>query len=160
MKNKKFLRPLLLTAVLLILFVPASYAASGNKKLLLFAKNPATWTIIKGGASGKMVYHETTGAFTLSAAGLQPRSSYALIRLDEAALTADILSRSSSDGQGRLSLNGTWRTWVGKFWVVCGDDVTGKPGEAGKLKTWRPDRYLFEEKLLGITCLCPEPEEP
>ncbi len=149
-----------LTLLFCALSVMAGHAASGKKKLLLFAKNPATWAIVKGGPSGKIIYHEATGVYSLAAAGLQPRSSYALIRVDEGIPKAEILSRGTSDGQGRLELTGNWRTWTRKFWVVSGEDVVGKTGENGTLKAWHPERYLFEEKPLGIACACPEPEEP
>ncbi len=154
-------RRVLIIAVLLSAFSMTVCGADvGTKKLLLFAKNPATWVIVKGGAAGTMIYRETTGAFSLTAVGLAPRSFYAVIRPDEAAHRAEILSRGMSDGLGRLVLAGTWHNWAGKFWVVSGDDVTGRVGEAGTLKAWRPDRYLFEEKPLGIACGCPETEEP
>ncbi len=160
MKNKKLSHRMRLTAYLLILSVVVCHAASGKKKLLLFAKNPATWAIVKGGPAGKMVYHEASGVYFLSAAGLPPRSSYALIRVDEGVPHAEILSRGTSDAQGRLELTGSWRSWTRKFWVVSGEDVVGKTGENGTLKAWHPERYLFEEKPLGIPCACPEPEEP
>jgi len=133
---------------------------SCKKKLLLFAKNPADWAIVKGGGSGKLIYREATGAFTLNAAGLQPRSPYALIRYSDAPPRADILARGMSDECGRLVLAGVWRNWTRKFWLVSGEDVAGSVGEAGSPRAWRPDRYLFEEKPLGIACVCPEPEEP
>lgn len=133
---------------------------SGKKKLLLFAKNPADWSIIKGGAGGALVYREATGAFTLNAEGLHPRSSYALVRYSDAPPRAEILARGGSDERGRLKLSGTWRNWTEKFWLVSGEDVAGNVGEAGSLRAWRPGRYLFEEKPLGIPCVCPEPEEP
>ena len=44
-----------------------SATGSGKKKLRLFAKNPTTWSIVKGGANGALVYREATGAFTLNA---------------------------------------------------------------------------------------------
>jgi hypothetical protein len=55
-----------------------------------------------------------------------------------------------SDERGRLKLTGVWRNWTRKFWLVSGEDVIGKVGEVGSLRAWRPDRYLFEEKLLGV----------
>jgi hypothetical protein len=133
---------------------------TGKKKLLLFAKNPATWTIIKNGGSGKMVYRASTGAFTLNAVKLRSHASYALVRYADAPPKVDILARGKSDGQGRLALSGTWRDWTKKFWLVSGEDVRGKVGEAGTLAAWHPERYLFEEKQLGIPCDCPEPDEP
>jgi hypothetical protein len=133
---------------------------SGKKKLLLFAKNPATWAIVKGGATGKLIYREKNGVFVLNAAGLLPRSAYALVRYADVPPQVDILARGESDHRGNLELRGVWRTWMKKFWVVPGEDAVGKAGEAGSLRAWRPDRYLFEEKQLGIPCDCPEPEEP
>ncbi|MDD2539774.1 MAG: hypothetical protein PHH28_01870, partial [Desulfuromonadaceae bacterium] len=64
MKAKHILHIQALTALLLMLTVVACYSASGKKKLLLFTKNPATWAIVKNGASGKMSYHESTGSFS------------------------------------------------------------------------------------------------
>jgi hypothetical protein len=153
-------RAVVLSVLLCVLSVMGCHAASGKKKLRLLAKNPATWAIVKGGPGGEMIYHEVTGVYSLAAAGLQPRSSYALVRVDEGVPKAEILSRGMSNGQGRLELNGSWRNWTRKFWVVSGDDVVGKTGENGSLKAWHPERYLFEEKPLGIACACPEPEEP
>ena len=163
---------LLVRALVLLLILPAVFcgaadnrprpllARSGNKKLLLFAKNPATWAIIKGGANGRLSYRESTGAFTLTAAGLNPRSSYALVRYADAPPGAEILAKGVSDERGRLGLTGAWRNWTKKFWLVSGEDVAGSVGEAGTLRAWRPDRYLFEEKPLGVACACPDPEEP
>jgi hypothetical protein len=129
--------------------------ASGKKKLLLFAKNPTTWAIIKNRGTGKLIYREATGVFTLNAAGLRPLSSYALIRYADAPPRAEILSKGVSDKSGNLELTGVWRDWTRKFWLVSGEDVAGNVGEAGSMRAWRPDRYLFEEKQLGIACTCP-----
>jgi len=131
-----------------------------KRKLLLFAKNPATWSIVKGGGSGKVIYREATGDFTLNAAELIPRSPYALVRLVDAPPRSEIVARGTSDEHGRLELSGNWRTWRNKFWLVSGEDVAGSVGGAGTLRAWRPERYLFEEKPLGIACACPEPDEP
>jgi hypothetical protein len=139
---------------------PKASFGSGKKRLLLFAKNPATWEIVKNGAGGKLVYREATGNFTLSAAGLQPHAAYALVRYADAPPTGEILARGVSDNHGSLELKGVWKNWTRKFWLVAGEDVAGRVGETGSLLAWRPDRYLFEEKPLGISCACPEPEEP
>jgi hypothetical protein len=135
-------------------------SGSGKRKLLLFAKNPSTWAIVSNGAQGKLVYREASGTFTLTATGLQPRSPYALVRYADSPPNGDIVARGRSDEHGALELSGIWKNWTKKFWVVAGDDVTGSVGEHGTLKVWRPDRYLFEEKPLGIVCNCPEAEEP
>ncbi|TGU70754.1 hypothetical protein E4633_17320 [Geomonas terrae] len=153
-------RPMLLPAALLFLLAGTAAAVSGEKRLLLFAKNPATWSIVKGGAQGKLSYRESGGSFTLTASGLVPRSSYALVRYLEAPARGEVVARGTSDAEGMLVLRGSWRVWVGKFWVVSGDDVSGAPGAAAIPRRWRPERYLFEEKPLGVPCACPEPEEP
>ncbi len=106
-----------------------------------------------------LVYREATGTFTLSATGLHARSSYALVRYADAPPKAEILARGISDAHGTLEINGIWKNWTKKFWVVPGEDVAGTVGENGSLKAWHPEKYLFEEKPLGIPCNCPEPEE-
>jgi len=146
-------------ALLTLLALPAQ-AAGAKKKLLLFAKDPLTWSIVRGGGSGRLTYREGNGSYTLQAAGLQPRSSYALIRYEDAPPRGEVLARGVSDGEGRLELHGTWRNWTSKFWLVSGEDVGGGVGSAASLRAWHPERYLFEEKPLGVPCDCPEPEEP
>ena len=137
-----------------------SPSGGGKRKLLLFTKNPSNWSTVKNGAHGTLVFREATGNFTLTATGLMPRSSYALVRYADAPPNGDIVARGQSNELGTLELNGIWKNWTKKFWVVAGDDVTGSVGSSGTLTAWRPDRYLFEEKPLGIVCNCPEPEEP
>jgi hypothetical protein len=132
--------------------------ACGTGKLLLFTKNPSSWRIIKGGASGKLIYREKNGTFTLTASGLLPRSSYALIRCADAPPHAEILVRGTSDQHGLLTSQGVWKNWTRKFWLVSGEDVSGNAGDKGSFRAWRPERYLFEEKQLGIACPCPETE--
>ena len=134
--------------------------STGKKKLLLFAKNPATWKIVRGRGNGKMVYHAASGAFTLNASGLRSGTAYTLVRYADEAPKVELLAGGESDRQGRLRLAGTWRDWTKKFWLVTTKDVQGTAGMAGTLTAWHPERYLFEEKPLGISCDCPEPDEP
>jgi len=160
MNNQKVSYALLLSVFLLILPVSICYAATGKKKLLLFAKNPATWAIIKGGATGTLVYREANGTFALNATGLRPRSSYTLIRYADTPPLVDILATKTTDTGGNLEMSGGWHNWTKKFWLVPTEDVKGSTGTVGSLTAWRPERYLFEEKPLGIDCVCPEREEP
>lgn len=138
---------------------PETKAVRGNKQLLLYAKNPSTWKIVKTGAGGKMIYNESTGAFTFKASGLSPRAAYALIRYADAPPGAEILARGVSDDRGSLEMAGVWRNWARKFWLVSGEDVVGGAGKAGSLCAWRPDRYLFEEKPLGLDGVSLKPKE-
>lgn len=160
MKTRRILHIQVLAALLVMLTAVAGYSASGKKKLLLFAKNPATWGIVKNGAIGTMVYSESTSAFSLTATGVLPRSSYTLVRYADVPPQVEILATKASDASGKLELSGVWRNWTKKFWLVPSEDVKGKIGTVGTLANWRPERYLFEEKPLGIVCQCPEPEEP
>lgn len=139
---------------------PKTPVSTGKKKLLLFAKNSSTWKIVKGGGSGKMVYHAASGAFTLKASGLHPRTSYTFIRYADDPSKVDILAKKTSNERGKLELAGNWHDWTKKFWLVPTEDVKGNVGATGTMIAWRPERYLFEEKPLGIACLCPEPDEP
>lgn len=139
---------------------PQPPAPGGKKKLLLFAKDPATWAIAGSGGRGTLLYREAAAAFRLTASGLQRQSAYALVRYADAPPAVDILARGTSSEQGTLQLAGSWRNWTKKFWLVSGDDVVGSVGSSGSLRAWRPERYLFEEKQLGVPCSCPEPEEP
>lgn len=132
----------------------------GKKKLQLFAKNPSTWTIIKGGATGSIIYREATGEFTLNAIGLRPRAPYALVRFAADPPIVEILTKGVSDDLGKLELRGTWHNWTRKFWLVTGEDVEGRIGESGKMLAWHPDRYLFEEKKLGVANAFTETEVP
>ncbi len=167
MKNRKrrLLQVSIAVSLLLLSSVLGSGAAertacgkdiAGTKRLLLFAKNPSSWKIIKGGAKGIMIYREETGKFTLTANGLSPRSPYAIVRYAGTPPTVEILIRGASDDRGKIGLSGSWGNWTGKFWLVAGDDVEG--GSAGRLINWRPRRYLFEEKPLGGACARREPE--
>jgi hypothetical protein len=168
MKKQRLVHILHLTVLLLALSgmvcnasepVPKAAVSGGKKKLLLFAKKPSTWAIVKGGANGKLIYDESAGTFTLKAAGLMPHTSYTLVRYADTPPHVEILAARESDKLGKLELSGVWRNWSKKFWLVSSEDVKGKAGNAGVLTTWRPERYLFEEKPLGIDCVCPEPEE-
>jgi hypothetical protein len=169
MEKQRLLHILLVSVLLLTLSGMVCHAAEpgrkaavsgGKKKLLLFAKNPSTWFIVKEGANGKLIYHESSGIFTLNAAGLMPLRSYTFVRYADTPPQVEILAARESDKLGRLELSGIWHNWTKKFWLVSSEDVKGKAGKAGVLTAWHPDRYLFEEKLLGIDCICPEPEEP
>lgn len=160
MNNKNALHILLLAALFLTLSTMPCTAGSGKKKLLLFAKSPADWSVVKNGGNGKLVYHQVKGAFTLNAAGLHAHAAYALIRYADDPPKAEILAKGTSDNRGRLELSGVWKNWTKKFWLVAGEDLDGRVGSIGRLIAWRPDRYLFEEKQLGIPCNCPEPKEP
>jgi hypothetical protein len=148
-------RPLAASLVLLAALAaqasPQKPVDAFPKTLLMFAKNPSTWSIVSKGAHGKLIYRDS-GAFNLTASRLSPRSAYALIRFSDPPPRGEIIARGTSDARGILVLHGEWRNWSKKFWLLAGEDVSGAPGEVATLKAWHPERYLFEEKELGVPC--------
>lgn len=117
------------------------------KILALFSKDPATWKVVASGARGTLSYHEETGQFTLDAIKLQPLREYALIRLSDVPPYGRLLVEGSSDQTGQLHLQGVWKEWSKKFWLVLSSDII-KSGTGLYPKAWHPEQYLFEEKIL------------
>jgi len=122
-------------------------------RLNLFAKNPATWQIIEGGATGEITICRTTGSFRLKAVGLHPYTEYALVRYQGRPPFGQVLMRIITDKDGTVTSAGSWKQWTGKFWLVLGKDLKGYPdkfktGMQDKLKAWRPAEYLFESEEL------------
>lgn len=142
---------------------PAGKAGGGSrgteKVLTLHAKNPETWQIVPGGASGTLTYVEAAGTFAFTGRQLSPDTEYVLVRHADAPPAGEIVARGRSDRSGHLRLNGRWHDWAGKFWLVPGSDVAVAAGahagpQPGRLIAWHPERYLFEYKILGIPCDC------
>ena len=127
----------------------------GQRRLSLFAKNPATWRIIEGGPRGTLSFDREGGAFTFVAGRLRPNTGYLLVRHTDGASSGDLLATGTSGRTGDLRLSGTWREWSGKIWLVPAADVSVS-GRRGTLLAWRPEQILFEEKVLGIPCECDE----
>lgn len=151
-------RALFSALVAMLIAVPTCVAAgpaSGEKTLLLYAKNPATWRIVEAGGAGRLRYAETTGRFSFAAWGLAAETEYALVRHADDPASGRILARGVSDRQGALQLSGSWQDWTQKFWLVPAADLTLQ-GDRARLTNWHPERYLFENKLLGIPCDCDE----
>ncbi|NTU59474.1 MAG: hypothetical protein HGA98_00265 [Deltaproteobacteria bacterium] len=128
--------------------------AEGPKTLALHAKDPRTWAILPRGAGGRLAYDETAGTFTLVAQRLEPNTAYALVRSADGAATGDLLGWGRSGAGGELRLTGSWSDWTAKFWLVLGGDVEEVGARGARLTAWHPERYLFEEKVLGIDCGC------
>lgn len=130
-----------------------------EQALLLQAKDPVTWRIVPGGASGTLSYNAALGSFSFSAQRLSRQTEYLLVRYADAPPHGQILARGRTDHVGSLSLKGTWQDWTRKFWLVPGSDVVVETGggdqpQRGRLIAWHPERYLFEDKILGISCAC------
>ncbi len=160
----------LLVGALLCCFLPAVAARAAGPvagqgaepakrpslgKLLLLAKDPVTWKPIAGGAAGTLSYREQNGEFVFAAGGLAPSTGYALVRYGDLPDKADLLAEGKSDREGALRLAGVWTQWTKKIWLVLRADLA-RSGNQATATAWRPERYLFEEKELGIPCVCEE----
>lgn len=124
-------------------------------KLHLFAKNPADWKIIPGGARGTLIFHEDTGEFTFRGGKLEPLTGYTLVRYANAPPFADLIAEGRTDRAGELLLTGSWNRWTKKIWLVQSRDLTRSQNQV-QATAWHPERYLFEEKELGLPCACKE----
>ncbi len=120
--------------------------------LLLYPKNPHTWEIVPDNAGALLNYSREDNIFSLSAHMLEPDTRYALLQHEASYPPGNgyIVASGISDSRGNVQLQGRWKRWKGKFWIVPLDDVKGQPHDAelAQLKNWNPERYLFEEREL------------
>lgn len=154
------------------LFLWASPALAGKSgpagksnvaHLYLYEKNPSDWSIVDGGAWGKMAYNLAgpTFDYVFNGHGLAPNTEYSLIYYADSwpgnnpgALVA---SGVSNDG-GNIHLSGSPdlnmdlpgaadANYPGgaKIWLVLSSDY-----DAGltKMTGWNPAEYLFEYDLI------------
>ena len=160
--------PLISCMIFLVLFISAGVRSENQTipclcneldqkaadwRLYLYAKDPATWQVIKGGAWAELTINRPSGKFTLAAHGLLPKTEYALVRNAGQAPEGQVLARIFTDRRGDFRATGVWREWKEKFWVVLGKDLQGnphdfKPGMRAVLKDWHPQQYLFESEIL------------
>jgi len=143
-------------AVLCCVFSAPAIQAAGKqplpqRTLTLYAKDPCTWKIRPGGAQGTLTYNEQTGQFSFTARKLKPFRGYVLVRNAGTPPTGDLLAQGTTNKAGELRLSGNWHDWTGKIWLVSGNDLTSS-GTRVTLIDWRPEQYLFEEKVLGVLC--------
>jgi hypothetical protein len=124
---------------------------SPQRTLALYAKDPATWKIRPDGTQGILTFNGQTGQFSFAARKLEPLRNYVLVRNGGAPPSGELLARGTTNKTGELRLSGSWHDWTGKIWLVSGNDLTCS-GNRVTLIAWHPERYLFEEKELGVAC--------
>lgn len=131
-------------------------------QLYLVEKDSVTWTIVEGGAWGKMTYNKATGDFVFNGHLLDAGVSYTLINfarvVSEWPATINVLgSAATAIGDGEVHIAGNYpyaslgfdTTPVTgsdkgyKIWLVLSSDIV-----AGKLSGWTPTEYLFESALI------------
>lgn len=120
--------------------------------LYLYSKDPHTWEIRPSGARARLEFSRVDNTFNLRAHALKRETPYVLIQYESCYPrgTGYIMKLGVSDTRGDLHLQGQWRRWKGKFWLVPQTDVSGQPDDAelDQLKSWNPKAYLFEGRVL------------
>lgn len=127
--------------------------AADRSRLLLYAKHPATWKIVAGGARAEILFERSSGCYAIRAVGLVANTRYVLARVDSASRSGELLGMATTDRQGNLHFSGRWHHWCGRFWLVTDADIRALPlpapvGARLQLKAWHPAAYLFESEVL------------
>ena len=138
---------------------PSAPAGNSNEAhLYLYEKDPSDWSIVDGGAWGKMVYNLSgpTFDFVFNGKGLNAGVDYSLIYYKDPwpGTPATCLASGVANGGGNVHLAGSVElnhdlkdsgvasdgTDGAKIWLVQSSDVNCGTG----LTAWNPTEYLFE----------------
>jgi len=133
--------------------------------LYLYAKNPADWSIVAGGAWGKMTYNLSGPEFAVvfNGHGLQANTNYSLIYYADpwpGNHPGALIASGTTNGGGEINLvnsvnlgmnlpgAGDANTTGAKIWLVLSDDYDASNT---KMIAWNPTEYLFENNLITYT---------
>ena len=157
-----------LTAALVLLSLMAAPVLAGKHggagksnvaHLYLYEKDPSDWTIVAGGAWGKMKYNlaGSTLNFVFNGHGLEVDAEYSLIYYPDPWPGTGLicLGSGTANGEGNVHIKGSVDTGdlpaeadenVGaKVWLVLSGDVDCVNGA---MIGWNPTEYLFEYDLI------------
>ena len=143
---------ILFSIIALSLISMSGYASAtsdlSDKKvnfLRLYEKNPTDWSIVKGGAWGKMIINGSR--FVFLGHKLQPKTDYTLIRYTDPWPGSPVcLASKTSNGGGNVTIGGAMENGGPKVWLVKSEDVDCD----NKMTGWNPTEYLFENNLIQI----------
>ena len=146
--------------------ISEAYAKSETGHIYLYQKDPSNWTVVEGGAWGKLTYRRKGDAFEFVFNGhkLQPNTDYKLIYYADPwpgkGLNGDnscggCLAVGTTNNGGNIHLAGTYYGCLphpedeqplggAKIWLVLASDYSDNPG----MKAWNPDEYLFENNVI------------
>ena len=123
--------------------------------LYLYEKDPSDWTIVEGGAWGKLIYWPIAKEFKYNFSGskLEKGMNYSLIYYPDPWPGNNLICLGFGTGNryGRVYIKGSVDTGTltdAKIWLVKSDDVDC---EARKMINWNPTEYLFENNLITYT---------
>ncbi len=171
MKKLLILAVAALFAITMTSVVAASSGPSGpagksnNANLYLYEKNPSTWSIVEGGAWGKMTYRVSgaTFDFVFNGHGLDASTGFSLIYYADGwpgNHPGALIAAGATDSLGDIHLRDSVNlgidlptppdTNVGgynaKIWLVLSSDYNSS---TKSMTVWNPAAYLFESE--GIT---------
>ncbi|MCU0653482.1 MAG: hypothetical protein MUD10_04445 [Candidatus Pacebacteria bacterium] len=147
---------------------PTAPAGKSNTgQLYLYEKNPADWTVVDGGAWGKMTYKLSGPAFdyVFNGHGLVPGGDYTLIYYPDKAGNpwprTDVicLGQGLANNGGNAHIANAVDTTTSlpsaadinagaKIWLV---ESAAVDCAAGVMSGWNPTEYLFEGDLINFT---------
>lgn len=138
---------------------------SNQAHLYLYEKNPSDWSIVDGGAWGKMTYNQSGPAFdyVFNGHGLVPDNKYTLIYYPDPwpGTNLQCLGNGTANGGGNVNISGVVNTGSlpipaddnypggAKIWLVESTDV--KCDATSGMIGWSPTEYLFENNLINFT---------
>jgi len=125
--------------------------------LYLHEKDPSDWSIVEGGAWGKMKYNleGSTFDFVFNAHGLDAGVEYTLIYYPDPwpGTGLKCLGSAEANGGGNVHIGGSVDTGDlpiaadtnagAKIWLVLSSDYDGS-----EMTAWNPTEYLFEINLI------------
>jgi len=111
----------------------------GTQHLELYEKDPVTWEVVEGGASGRLTFSDR---FVFNGHGLEPATDYTLIRYEDLWPGNPVcLASGISNNGGNVHLSGEMLDGGSKVWLVLSGDVDCVNRE---MVGWNPSEYLFE----------------
>jgi len=120
--------------------------------LYLYEKDPNDWSIVDGGAWGKMKYNLSGDEFdfVFNGHGLEPGLEYTLIYYPDPWPGAGLICLGSGtvNEEGDIHIaesEDTGSLEDAKIWLVLSDDVDCENAE---MTGWTPEEYLFEDDVI------------
>lgn len=169
-KIRSLIAALIVTAVIVSVALAAGPSAPAGKSntahLYLYEKNPSDWSIVDGGAWGKMTYKlaAPTFDFVFNGHGLNLNTDYTLIYYADpwpGNKPGAYIASGTSNSNGDIHLAGSVDLGTdipnaadanyptgGKIWLVLSSDYNSGNPTTGPMTGWNPTEYLFEFKLI------------
>ena len=136
------------------------YTKSKTHHLMLYEKDPGDWSIVEGGAWGKLSWKDAAAnsrplTFVFNGHGLEADTAYTLIYYGDESNNdvwpyATCIASGTADMYGDVHLSGTLPGIAvdaepNKIWLVLSSDVNCM---SDVMTGWNPTEYLFEYNVI------------